>query len=198
MGRDSRYDILFEPMAIGPVTAKNRFYQVPHCNGGGYRDPSAAAEMRRVKSEGGWGVIFTEQCEIHHTSEITPFIELRLWDDKDIPMISKMADCMKEHGALAGIQLAYSGINGPNLYSREVPLAPSAMPLRTFTNDPVQARALDKQDIKNLRRWFVNAAKRCRTAGFNLICLYGAHGFGIFQHFPCSASRFKDEPMMDL
>jgi len=42
--RDSRYDILFEPMQIGPVTAKNRFYQVPHCNGGGYRDPSAAAE----------------------------------------------------------------------------------------------------------------------------------------------------------
>jgi dimethylamine/trimethylamine dehydrogenase len=59
--RDSRYDILFEPMAIGPVTAKNRFYQVPHCNGGGYRDPSAAAAMRGVKSEGGWGVVFTEQ-----------------------------------------------------------------------------------------------------------------------------------------
>ena len=44
-GRDPRYDVLFEPLAIGPVTAKNRFYQVPHCNGGGYRDPSAAAAM---------------------------------------------------------------------------------------------------------------------------------------------------------
>ena len=64
----SRYDILFEPLAIGPVTAKNRFYQVPHCNGGGYRDPSAVAEMRRVKAEGGWGVVFTEQVEIHQTS----------------------------------------------------------------------------------------------------------------------------------
>ena len=40
--RDPRYDVLFEPVQIGPVTAKNRFYQVPHCNGGGYRDPSAA------------------------------------------------------------------------------------------------------------------------------------------------------------
>ena len=38
--RDPRYDVLFEPVKIGPVTAKNRFYQVPHCNGGGYRDPS--------------------------------------------------------------------------------------------------------------------------------------------------------------
>jgi len=183
MGRDPRYDILFEPMAIGPVTAKNRFYQVPHCNGGGYRDASAAAEMRGIKSQGGWGVIFTEQCEMHHSSEITPFIELRLWDDRDIPMIAKMAERMKEYGALAGIQLAYSGINGPNLYTKEVPLAVSAMPIRTFTNDPVQARALDRTDIKDLRRWFVNAAKRSKMAGFDLICLYGAHGFGIFQHF---------------
>ncbi|KNG92837.1 FAD-dependent oxidoreductase [Pseudaestuariivita atlantica] len=181
--RDPRYDILFEPVQIGPLTAKNRFYQVPHCNGGGYRDPSAAAAMRGSKAEGGWGVIFTEQCEIHHTSEITPFIELRLWEDKDIPMLRRMSETMKEHGALAGIQLAYSGVNGPNLYTREVPLAVSAQPIRTFTNDPLQARALDKSDIRDLRRWFVNAAKRSREAGFDLICLYGAHGFGIFQHF---------------
>ncbi|WP_122076108.1 FAD-dependent oxidoreductase [Pseudophaeobacter sp. EL27] len=191
--RDPRYDILFEPMQIGPVTAKNRFYQVPHCNGGGYRDPSAAAAMRGIKAEGGWGVIFTEQCEMHHTSEITPFIELRLWEDKDIPQLRKMSERMKTHGALAGIQLAYSGINGPNLYSKEVPLAPSAMPIRTFTNDPVQARSLDKTDIVNLRRWFVNAAKRSKKAGFDLINLYGAHGFGIFQHFLSRATNQRTD-----
>ena len=193
MDRDSRYDILFDAVDIGPVKSKNRFYQVPHCNGGGYRDPSAAAEMRGIKSQGGWGVIFTEQCEMHHTSEITPFIELRLWDDADIPMIAKMADRMKEYGALAGIQLAYSGINGPNLYTKEVPLAVTGMPIRTFTNDPVSARSLDKEDIKNLRRWFVNAAKRSKTAGFNLICLYGAHGFGIFQHFLSTATNQRTD-----
>ena len=46
----SRYDILFEPVRIGPKVARNRFYQVPHCNGGGYRDPSAVAEMRRASA----------------------------------------------------------------------------------------------------------------------------------------------------
>ena len=191
--RDPRYDILFEPVKIGPLTAKNRFYQVPHCNGGGYRDPSAAAAMRGAKAEGGWGVIFTEQTEMHHTSEITPFIELRLWEDADIPALRKMSERMKEHGALAGIQLAYSGVNGPNLYSREVPLAVSAMPIRTFTNDPLQARALDKSDIRDLRRWFVNAAKRSKAAGFDLICLYGAHGFGIFQHFLSRATNHRTD-----
>lgn len=71
MSRDSRYDILFEPAQIGPVTAKNRFYQVPHCNGGG------------------WGVIFTEQVELHHSSEISPFIELHWWDEDDMPMLAR-------------------------------------------------------------------------------------------------------------
>ncbi len=193
MARDPRYDVLFEPMAIGPVVAKNRFYQVPHCNGAGYRDPSAAAEMRAIKAEGGWGVIFTEQCEIHPSSEITPFIELRLWEDKDIPQLALMAEKSKMHGALAGIELAYSGINGPNLYSREVPLAPTALPIRTFSNDPVQARAMTRKDIKDLRRWFVNAFKRSQIAGFDLICLYGAHGFGVLQHFLSRATNQRTD-----
>lgn len=191
--RDPRYDILFDEVAIGPLKAKNRFYQVPHCNGGGYRDPSAAAEMRGIKAQGGWGVVFTEQCEMHHTSEITPFIELRLWEDKDIPQLRRMSEKMKEHGALAGIQLAYSGVNGPNLYTKEVPLAVSPMPIRTFTNDPIQARGLSKSEIGDLRRWFVNAAKRSKMAGFDLICLYGAHGFGIFQHFLSRATNHRTD-----
>ncbi len=52
MARDPRYDILFEPVRIGPVTAKNRFYQVPHCAGMGHLHPGAGAAMRGVKAEG--------------------------------------------------------------------------------------------------------------------------------------------------
>ncbi|MEM7564940.1 MAG: FAD-dependent oxidoreductase [Pseudomonadota bacterium] len=193
MSRDSRYDVLFEPVQIGPVTAKNRFYQVPHCNGGGYRDPSAAAMMRRTKAEGGWGVVFTEQTEMHHTSEIAPYIELHLWDDEDIPMLAKMADSIHEYDALAGTQLAYAGVNGPNLYTREVPLAPSAMPIRTFTSDPVSARAMTRKDIKDLRRWHRNACLRAKKAGFDLICLYSAHGFGVIQHFLSRATNQRND-----
>lgn len=190
---DARYDILFEPMRIGPKLAKNRFYQVPHCNGGGYRDPSAVAEMRRTKAEGGWAVVFTEQTEIHPSSEITPFIEQHLWEDKDIPGLAAMADAIHSGGALAGIQLAYSGINGPNLYSRDVPLAVTGGPIQTFTSDPVQARTMDREDIRNLRRWFRNAFRRSQQAGFDLICLYGAHGFGILQHFLSRATNHRTD-----
>ena len=34
--RDPKYDVLFEPVRIGPLTAKNRLFQVPHCNGLGW------------------------------------------------------------------------------------------------------------------------------------------------------------------
>ena len=181
--RDPRYDILFEPVAIGPVTAKNRFYQVPHCNGMGYRDPTALAWMRGVKAEGGWAVVCTEQVEFHHTSDITPFIELRLWDDRDIPMLARMADRIHEFGSLAGVELAYNGVNAPNFYSREVPMAPSALPVMTFTYDPVQARAMNKRDIRDLRRWHRAAALRARRAGFDLIYVYAGHALTFLHHF---------------
>ena len=181
--RDPRYDVLFEPVAIGPVTAKNRFYQVPHCNGMGYRDPTALAWMRGVKAQGGWAVVCTEQVEFHHTSDITPFIELRLWDDRDIPMLARMADRIHQFGALAGIELAYNGVNAPNSYSREVPMAPSALPVMTYTYDPVQARAMNKRDIRDLRRWHRAAALRARRAGFDLIYVYAGHALTFLHHF---------------
>ena len=72
MARDPRYDVLFEPVKIGPVTARNRFYQVPHCSGMGHVHPHAEAAMRGVKAEGGWAVISTQECDIHPTSDIMP------------------------------------------------------------------------------------------------------------------------------
>ena len=181
--RDPRYDILFEPVRIGPLTAKNRFFQVPHCNGMGYRDASAHAEMRAVKAQGGWAVVCTEQAEIHYSSEITPYIEARIWDDQDIPALALVAERIHEHGAVAGIELAYNGLNGPNLYSRTVPLAPTALPVASWFVDPVQAREMTKRDIANLRRWHSQAVDRSLRAGFDLVYVYAAHTYGGVHHF---------------
>jgi dimethylamine/trimethylamine dehydrogenase len=179
--RDSRYDILFEPVKIGPVTAKNRFYQVPHCNGMGHQYPSSMAEMRGIKAEGGWGVVCTEQVEIHHSSELSPVIEGRLWDDADLPVFQRVTDKIHEHGGLAGIEPCYDGLATPNRYSREIPMGPSARPVAYM--DPVQARVMDKTDIKNMRRWYVDAAKRARRAGFDIIYVYAGHDLNTLSHF---------------
>ncbi len=188
--RVPRFDVLLEPVQIGPVTARNRFFQVPHCNGMGYRDVSAHAGMRAVKAEGGWAVICTEQAEIHYSSEITPFIELRIWDDQDIPAIARIADRIHEHNALAGIELCYNGMNGPNLYSRVAPMGPSHLPVATFTADPVQARRMDLDDIADLRRWHRAAVRRSLQAGYDLVYVYAGHALGGIHHF--LSRRYND------
>jgi dimethylamine/trimethylamine dehydrogenase len=180
----SPYDILFEPVRLGPVTAPNRFYQVPHCNGLGHRMPRALAAMRGIKAEGGWGVVCTEEVEIHHSSDLSPYFEGRLWGDDDIPALALMAEAVHRHGALAGIELVYNGFDAPNLYSRTASLAPRSMgTLGGSGYDPVQTRRMDKDDIRNLRKWHRAAALRARQAGFDIVYCYAGHGMTVPMQF---------------
>ncbi len=174
MATDPSHRILFEPLRIGPKTTKNRFYQVPHCNGMGHRWPRTMAEMRGIKAEGGWGVVCTEECSVHPTSDLTPATLMRLWDDSDLPVHELMVNKVHEHGALAGIQLVHNGQSVSNYFSRIPSLAPSPAP--TETGNSTQARGMDKQDIRELRRWFREAALRSRRAGYDIIYVYAAHG----------------------
>jgi dimethylamine/trimethylamine dehydrogenase len=179
----SPYDILFEPVRIGPIVTKNRFFQVPHCNGMGYRDPSGEAAMRRIKAEGGWSVVCTEQVEIHPTSDVTPYIELRAWDEKDLPALSLIATEIHAGGGLAGIELCHSGLSAANLTTRETPLAPHHLPVATYGYPPVQARAMSRRDIADLRRWHRNAVQLSLRAGYDLVYVYAGHSMGGVQHF---------------
>jgi dimethylamine/trimethylamine dehydrogenase len=180
MSRDPRYDILFEPVRIGPVTAKNRFFQVPHCNGMGHGHPHAHAAMRGMKAEGGWAVVSTEECEIHPSSDVTPYIEGRLWDDHDIPHNALMCEAVHRHGALAAVELTHNGPSASNFYSREVPIGPVHQITRYY---PFQARAMDRADIRDYRRWHREAALRAKKAGFDIVYVYAGHDLSLPMHF---------------
>ena len=181
MARDPRYDILFKPVEIGPVTAKNRFYQVPHCTGMGYMMPKTLAAMREVKAEGGWAVVCTEYCSIHPTSDDSPYPYATLWDDDDVKAQALMVDKVHRHGALAGVQLWYGGGSMANLLTREIPLDVGSFP-SDFRKDPVQSQTMDKKDIRQLRRWQVDAARRALQAGFDIVYVYATHDY-LLSHF---------------
>jgi dimethylamine/trimethylamine dehydrogenase len=189
--RNPRYDVLFEPVRIGPVTAKNRFYQVPHCSGMGYALPQTLAAMREVKAEGGWGVVCTEYCSIHPTSDDGGYAYATLWDDDDVKAQALMTAAVHRHGALAGVELWHGGHHAVNRYSREAPLSPSGLPLH-FVH-PLQTRAMDKGDIRDLRRWQVAAAKRAQTAGFDIVYVYAGHGYLPFQFIARRCNQRGDE-----
>ena len=178
---DSRYKTLFQPIKIGPVTARNRFYQVPHCTGMGYRYPRSEARFRGIKAEGGWGVVSTQEAEIHRSSDISPANEARIWDDSDLPALRLVTEAVHEHSSLAAIQLVHNGLHSANLYSRSAPLAPSAAPVDH--DSPMQAREMSKRDIKAFRRWHAAAAKRAVLAGFDIVYAYAGHDMSLLQHF---------------
>lgn len=181
MADDSKYAVLFEPVRIGPVTARNRFYQVPHCCGLGHLRPRAHAAMRAMKAEGGWAVVSTEEAEIHPSSDLSPFPEQRIWDDQDIPALRLMTDAVHEKGALAAIELVHNGNHAANLLSRVPVLAPSDMSIDLTY--PKQARAMDKTDIKAFRKWHRDAALRAKRAGFDVVYVYAGHRMTLAHHF---------------
>ena len=175
------YSKLFEPVKIGPVVTKNRFYQVPHCCGMGHLRPKAHAAMRETKAKGGWGVVSTEEAEIHPSSDLAPYVEQRIWDKRDIPALRLMTEAVHKHGALAAIELTHSGHNSTNLFSRIPAMSPNAQPVNFLY--PKQSRRMSKKDISNFRAWHKRAALNAKEAGFDIVYVYAGHGMSVAQQF---------------
>ena len=178
--RNSQHDLLFEPIDIGPVTAKNRFYQVPHCTGMGWLRPKMAAALRGMKAEGGWGVVCTEWCSIHPSSDDLPHPNAALWSDQHIKDQTLMTDAVHDHGALAGVELWFGGARSANHYTRETAYDVASIP--NLAGHPYQPRSMDKSDIRNLRRWHREAALRAKAAEFDIVYVYATHGY-LLSHF---------------
>lgn len=68
-----------------------------------------------------------------------------------------------------------SGSSSANLLTREVPMDVVSLP--NGNGDPYQSRAMDKADIKELKRWHRNAALRARDAGFDIVYVYATHHY---------------------
>ena len=188
---DPRHAILFEPVKIGPVTAPNRFYQTPHATGFGWQRPQSGAALRGVKAEGGWGVVCTEYCSIHPSSDDSPYAFLTLWDDDDIAPLAATADAIHAHGSLAGIELWHGGFHASNRMTRVPGIGPQVQP--AMYHLPTTARAMDKADIRAFRGWQRDAAKRAKQAGFDIVYVYAGHDYLPFQFLSRRTNTRGDE-----
>ncbi|MFO1132275.1 MAG: FAD-dependent oxidoreductase [Hyphomicrobiales bacterium] len=191
MLRDCRYDILFEPVRIGPVTAPNRFYQTPHAIGMGWQRPKAGAALRGIKAEGGWGVVCTEYCSIHPTSDDSPYGFLTLWDDDDVETLALTAEAIHAHGSLAGVELWHGGSHASNRMTRVPGIAPSVIP--AMYHLPTTARGMDLADIRAFRGWQRDAARRAKRAGFDIVYVYAGHDYLPFQFLSRRHNQRTDE-----
>ena len=187
------HEILFEPVRIGPVTTKNRFYQVPHCTGMGWHRPRALAALRGMKAEGGWGVVCTEYCSVHPTSDDGNLPFASLWDDEDVRAHAWMTEAVHEHGALAGVELWHGGAVA-NLDSRLPALSiRSRAAENRWILPPVQTRRLEKSDIRDIHRLQGRAARRAREAGFDIVYVYAAHEYLLGEFLDADRNDRGDE-----
>ena len=187
------HEILFEPVRIGPVTTKNRFYQVPHCTGMGWHRPRALAALRGMKAEGGWGVVCTEYCSVHPTSDDGNLPFASLWDEEDVKAHALMTEVVHEHGALAGVELWHGGAV-PNLDSRLPALSIRSRPAENrWVLPPIQTRRLEKSDIRDIHRLQARAARRAVQAGFDIVYVYTAHEYLLGEFLDADRNDRGDE-----
>lgn len=180
--RDPRYDILFEEVQIGPVTAPNRFFSVPHATGHSPLMPNGSVGMREMKAEGGWGVVSMQVAEIDPTSNISNLPMETFWDDTDIRSHALMVERVKKHGAITAVELAHTGIRARNMDTGTPVLGPSSMRILKPQN-PIQSKAMDKQDIRAFRDSHRRAVIRAKQAGYDIVYVYAAHDAALVWHF---------------
>jgi dimethylamine/trimethylamine dehydrogenase len=181
MARAQKYDILFEPISVGSKTLRNRFYKTPHCTNFGSDWPGAQAYFRAVAAEGGWAAASTEYCSIHPSSDHSPLNSGRLWDDNDVRNLSLMCDLLHDHGALAGVEFWTAGAHAANFESR-LP-APGVSAIVSDCEWRQSCYEMDRDDIRDMQRIHVDAARRARSAGFDIINLYGGHDVPLTYQF---------------
>ncbi len=194
---------LFSPLTIRSVTLRNRIGVSPMCQ---YSCTDGLANDWHYvhlgsRAVGGAGLVIVEATAVAPEGRITPGC-MGLWSDKHIEPLARIAKFMKDHGAVAGIQIAHAGRKasadlpwkgGAHLSAEQggwETIAPSAIAFGD--NLPKVPRAMTTADITRVQNDFVATARRALTAGFQWLELHSAHGY-LFNEFLSPLSNHRTD-----
>jgi len=150
---------------------------------------------------GGAGLIIQEATAVNMRGRISPD-DMGLWRDEQIEPLKRITSFIKEHGSVAGIQLAHAGRKasmnsswkgGTQVVESDggwIPMAPSAIPYNDGYPVPEE---MTIQDIAQVRNDFKNSAIRALTAGFEVVEIHGAHGYLIHSFLSPLSNQRTDE-----
>jgi 2,4-dienoyl-CoA reductase-like NADH-dependent reductase (Old Yellow Enzyme family) len=154
------------------------------------------------RAVGGAGLVIAEATAVESRGRITPG-DLGLWKDEHIGFLTRIADFVKRHHAVAGIQLAHAGrkascrvpwegglqipADAPGGWS---PVAPSPLAFRDTDAAPVE---LSQAEIRIIVDAFGAAAGRALAAGFEVIEIHSAHGYLIDEFLSPLANHRVDQ-----
>jgi len=152
-------------------------------------DQSISHYLRLAQSQA--ALIFVEYTYIHKSGR-SENNQMGIDRDDTIEGLSKIARAIQSTGALAGIQLTHSGAKSSRDLTNGVLLGPSpiAVPVKgTKLENPDE---MSKTEIKRLINQFTSATNRAVKAGFDVIELHSAHGYGLNQFLSPITNRRND------
>lgn len=184
-------NILFSPIKINSVTAKNRILfpgmSTKHSSPDGH-STERLIRYYEERAKGGAAVITVEASYV--LQEGRGFTRgLSISRDSDIESLSKITERIHKHGALASIQLMHAGYASLPEYAGRIGLV-SSIPGVTPYND---SYVFSTEDIMFIIESFAKAAERAQKAGFDMIELHGAHGYLLMQFFSPLLNKRTDK-----
>lgn len=179
---------LFNPFQLRELTIKNRIFVSPMCQFSAQDGFANHWHLVHLGSRavGGAGLVMAEATAIRPTGRISAR-DTGIWNDEQVEAFKPIAQFIREHGAVAAIQLAHAGRKSSGDW---VPEAPSAI---AFSNDYSEPQQLTASEIEEIRQDFVAAAKRALDAGFQVVELHMAHGYLLNQFLSPISNKRTDE-----
>ena len=184
------YTRLFEPVEIGPKTAKNRVYMSPHSTGFAYKGHVTDQYIDYIeeRARNNVGTISTGHYLIMPNA-VSSAQELTTIDKECVPGMSRLAAAIHRHGALGLVQLNHKGRQSDTSFSRSVLISPSPIPYSGSRQIP---KEMDADDIAAVLEAFAQGARYVCEAGFDGIELHASTGYLIEQFLSPYSNKRKD------
>lgn len=194
---------LFDEFQIKDVVLRNRIGVSPMCqysSEDGFPNDWHFVHLGS-RAIGGAGLVIVEATAVAPEGRISP-ADSGIYSDAHIEPFARISRFLKEHGAVAGIQLAHAGrkasANKPWEGDEHIAtdaggwniIAPSAVPFGGNLNKvPTE---MSVQEIARVQADFVACAERALAAGYDWLELHFAHGYLAHEFYSPLANHRSD------
>lgn len=188
-----KYPNLFSPLQIGALTMKNRIESAPasmaEIDNEGFHSQQNIA-FYKLRAKGGAGMITVGDCIVHvtgkyHTKQVKMYLP-----EIVIPSLTQLAYAIKQHGAIANIQLSHGGaLCDPRFVPDGKPVGPSD----EVDRSGYSVYAMDEALINEIINSFGDAAVVAKKAGFDMCQLHAGHHWLIGQFLSPLSNHRNDQ-----
>jgi len=187
-----KFNAMFQPINIGPMTVKNRFVVPPMGNNFANTDGSMSEQSvayYRERAKGGFGLITIEATVVHKGAKGGPRKPC-LYDDSTIESFRKVVDACHAEGAKVSVQLQNAGPEG-NAKNAGAPIeAATSIPADCGRDTP---KEVTTEEVYELVKGYGLAAKRAMEAGVDAVEIHMAHGYLVSTFLSPRTNKRLDE-----